>query len=126
MIYQLSEGVGRTRGQKQGGLRKHLLGGTALSQQESSPLFQPTAVRVQSTEQLKWTAMTQSFLMSPKTATELYSNYGFAGKEFVEHLMEEGSQECVQKLQEAMQDALKTNDTMDKQTASARAYIGRR
>ena len=33
--------------------------------------------------------------------------------------MEEGAQERVQSLQEAMQDSLKTGDTMDKQTASA-------
>lgn len=37
----------------------------------------------------------------------------------VKHLMEDGVQERVQKLQEAMQDTLKTGDTMDKQTASA-------
>ena len=41
-----------------------------------------------------------------KTATSLYANYGFAGPEFVKHLMEDGVQERVQKLQEAMQDTL--------------------
>src|SRR5699024_3766011 len=54
-----------------------------------------------------------------QTATVLYGNYGFAGREFVGNLMEEGAQERVQRLQEAMQDSLKTGDTMDKQTASA-------
>ena len=52
-------------------------------------------------------------------ATTLYSNYGFAGKEFVSRLMEDGAFERVQALQNDMQEHLKTGDTMDKQTASA-------
>ena len=62
---------------------------------------------------------TKLFDEPKKTATCLYANYGFAGREFVEHLMEDGVIERVQKLQEGLQEALKTGDTMDKQTASA-------
>ena len=62
---------------------------------------------------------TKLFDEPKKTATSLYANYGFAGREFVEHLMEDGTMERVQKLQEDFQRAIKTSDTMDKQTASA-------
>ena len=120
MIYQLSEGVGRTRGQKQGGLQKTPTWRNCIITTGEFPIISANSGEGAVNRTIEVDCHDTKLFDEPKkTATELYSNYGFAGKEFVEHLMEEGSQECVQKLQEAMQDALKTNDTMDKQTASA-------
>lgn len=120
MIYQLSEGVGRTRGQKQGGLQKTPTWRNCIITTGEFPIISANSGEGAVNRTIEVDCHDTKLFDEPKkTATELYSNYGFAGKEFVEHLMEEGSQERVQKLQEAMQDALKTNDTMDKQTASA-------
>ena len=120
MIYQLSEGVGRTRGQKQGGLQKTPTWRNCIITTGEFPIMSANSGEGAVNRTIEVDCHDTKLFDEPKKpATELYSNYGFAGKEFVEHLMEEGSQECVQKLQEAMQDALKTNDTMDKQTASA-------
>ena len=120
MIYQLSEGVGRTRGQKQGGLQKTPTWRNCIITTGEFPIISANSGEGAVNRTIEVDCHDTKLFDEPKkTATELYSNYGFAGKEFVEHLMEEGSQECVEKLQEAMQDALKTNDTMDKQTASA-------
>lgn len=120
MIYQLSEGVGRTRGQKQGGLQKTPTWRNCIITTGEFPIISANSGEGAVNRTIEVDCHDTKLFDEPKkTATELYSNYGFAGKEFVEHLMEEGSQEHVQKLQEAMQDALKTGDTMDKQTASA-------
>lgn len=120
MIYQLSEGVGRTRGQKQGGLQKTPTWRNCIITTGEFPIISANSGDGAVNRTIEVDCHDTKLFDEPKkTATSLYANYGFAGREFVEHLMEDGAQERVQKLQEAMQDALKTGDTMDKQTASA-------
>lgn len=120
MIYQLSEGVGRTRGQKQGGLQKTPTWRNCIITTGEFPIISANSGEGAVNRTIEVDCHDTKLFDEPKrTATSLYANYGFAGREFVKHLMEDGAQERVQKLQEAMQDALKTGDTMDKQTASA-------
>lgn len=120
MIYQLSEGVGRTRGQKQGGLQKTPTWRNCIITTGEFPIISANSGEGAVNRTIEVDCHDTKLFDEPKkTATELYSNYGFAGREFVEHLMEDGAQERVQQLQDSMQDALKTGDTMDKQTASA-------
>lgn len=120
MIYQLSEGVGRTRGQKQGGLQKTPTWRNCIITTGEFPIISANSGEGAVNRTIEVDCHDTKLFDEPKrTATSLYANYGFAGREFVEHLMEDGAQERVQKLQETMQDALKTGDTMDKQTASA-------
>lgn len=120
MIYQLSEGVGRSRGRKQGGLQKTPTWRNCILTTGEFPIISPNSGAGAVNRTIEIDCHAEHLFDDPKqVATTLYSNYGFAGREFVEHLMEEGAQKRVQSLQEAMQDAIKTGDTMDKQTASA-------
>ena len=120
MIYQLSEGVGRARGRKQGGLQKTPTWRNCILTTGEFPIISPNSGAGAVNRTIEIDCHAEHLFDDPKqVATTLYGNYGFAGREFVEHLMEEGAQERVQSLQEAMQDSLKTGDTMDKQTASA-------
>ena len=120
MIYQLSEGVGRARGRKQGGLQKTPTWRNCVITTGEFPIISSNSGEGAVNRTIEVDCHDTKLFDEPKkTATSLYANYGFAGREFVEHLMEEGAQERVQSLQEAMQDSLKTGDTMDKQTASA-------
>lgn len=120
MIYQLSEGVGRTRGQKQGGLQKTPTWRNCIITTGEFPIISANSGEGAVNRTIEVDCHDTKLFDEPKkTATSLYANYGFAGREFVEHLMEDGAIERIQKLQEAMQGALKTGDTMDKQTASA-------
>ena len=120
MIYQLSEGVGRARGRKQGGLQKTPTWRNCILTTGEFPIISPNSGAGAVNRTIEIDCHAEHLFDDPKqVATTLYSNYGFAGYEFVEHLMEEGAQERVQVPQEAMQDTLKTGDTMDKQTASA-------
>lgn len=120
MIYQLSEGVGRARGRKQGGLQKTPTWRNCILTTGEFPIISPNSGAGAVNRTIEIDCHAEHLFDDPKqVATTLYGNFGFAGREFVEHLMEEGAQERVQSLQEAMQDSLKTGDTMDKQTASA-------
>ena len=120
MIYQLSEGVGRARGRKQGGLQKTPTWRNCILTTGEFPIISPNSGAGAVNRTIEIDCHAEHLFDDPKqVATTLYSNYGFAGYEFVEHLMDEGAQERVQELQEAMQNSLKTGDTMDKQTASA-------
>ena len=120
MIYQLSEGVGRARGRKQGGLQKTPTWRNCILTTGEFPIISPNSGAGAVNRTIEIDCHAEHLFDDPKqVATTLYGNFGFAGREFVGHLMEEGTQERVQSLQEAMQDSLKTGDTMDKQTASA-------
>ena len=120
MIYQLSEGVGRSRGRKQGGLQKTPTWRNCILTTGEFPIISPNSGAGAVNRTIEIDCHAEHLFDDPKqVATTLYGNFGFAGREFVEHLMEEGAQERVQSIQEAMQDAIKTGDTMDKQTASA-------
>ena len=120
MIYQLSEGVGRARGRKQGGLQRTPTWRNCVITTGEFPIISANSGEGAVNRTIEVACHDTKLFDEPKkTATSLYANYGFAGREFVEHLMEDGVIERVQRLQEAMQDSLKTGDTMDKQTASA-------
>ena len=120
MIYQLSEGVGRARGRKQGGLQKTPTWRNCVITTGEFPIISANSGEGAVNRTIEGDCHDTKLFDEPKkTATSLYANYGFAGREFVDHLMEDGVIERVQKLQEDLQKAIKTGDTMDKQTASA-------
>lgn len=120
MIYQLSEGVGRARGRKQGGLQKTPTWRNCVITTGEFPIISSNSGEGAVNRTIEVDCHDTKLFDEPKkTATSLYANYGFAGREFVDHLMEDGVIERVQKLQEDLQKAIKTGDTMDKQTASA-------
>lgn len=120
MIYQLSEGVGRARGRKQGGLQKTPTWRNCVITTGEFPIISSNSGEGAVNRTIEVDCHDTKLFDEPKkTATSLYVNYGFAGREFVEHLMEDGVIERVQKLQEDFQRSIKTSDTMDKQTASA-------
>lgn len=120
MIYQLSEGAGRARGRKQGGLQKTPTWRNCVITTGEFPIISSNSGEGAVNRTIEVDCHDTKLFDEPKkTATSLYANYGFAGREFVEHLMEDGTMERVQKLQEDFQRAIKTSDTMDKQTASA-------
>ena len=120
MIYQLSEGVGRARGRKQGGLHKTPTWRNCVITTGEFPIISANSGEGAVNRTIEVDCHDTKLFDEPKkTATSLYANYGFAGREFVDHLMADGVIERVQKLQEDLQKAIKTGDTMDKQTASA-------
>lgn len=120
MIYQLSEGVGRTRGKKTGGLQKTPTWRNCVLTTGEHPIISPSSGAGAINRTLEIDCHDIHLFDDPKwVAVTLYNNYGFAGREFVERLMDDKAIEDARSLQAAMQDDLKTDNTMDKQTASA-------
>lgn len=120
MIYQLSEGVGRTRGKKTGGLQKTPTWRNCILTTGEHPIISPSSGAGAVNRTLEIDCHDLHLFDDPKgVAVTLYNNYGFAGREFVERLMDDAALEDARSLQNAMQEELKTEDTMDKQTASA-------
>lgn len=120
MIYQLSEGVGRARGKKSGGLQKTPTWRNCVITTGEFPIISPNSGAGAVNRTIEVDCHDVHLFDDPKSvAIALYNNYGFAGREFVEMLMDEDNMEYAKQLQERMQDAVKTSDTMDKQTASA-------
>ena len=120
MIYQLSEGVGRARGKKTGGLQKTPTWRNCVLTTGEHPIISPSSGAGAINRTLEIDCHDIHLFDDPKwVAVTLYNNYGFAGREFVERLMDDKAIEDARSLQATMQDDLKTDDTMDKQTASA-------
>lgn len=120
MIYQLSEGVGRTRGKKTGGLQKTPTWRNCILTTGEHPIISPSSGAGAVNRTLEIDCHDLHLFDDPKgVAVALYNNYGFAGREFVECLMDDAALEDARSLQNAIQEELKTEDNMDKQTASA-------
>ena len=123
IIYQLSEGVGRTRGAKQGGLQKINTwrccfitnGETPISNSNSGGGALNRVIEFECTEKV------YSDLVG--LCEVLDNNYGYAGKEFAELLQVEGMAEKVNKLQKDYYRELLKFDSTDKQNASASAIL---
>lgn len=120
MIYQLSEGVGRARGRKTGGLQKTTTWRNCVITTGEFPIISANSGAGAVNRTIEVDCHDTHLFDDPKaTSIALYNNYGFAGRIFVEKLMEDGGVERAIKLQNEFVDKLKNGDTMDKQTASA-------
>lgn len=120
MIYELSEGVGKARGNKNGGLQKTTTWRNCILTTGEFPIISANSGAGAINRTIEVNCQGQHLFDDPKqTSATLYGNYGFAGKLFIYKLMEPGNMERARTLQNKWQDAIKSKDTMDKQTASA-------
>lgn len=120
MIYQLAEGVGRSRGKKSGGLQKTPTWRNCIMTTGEFPIISANSGAGAVNRTIEIDCHEVHLFDDPKSvAVTLYNHYGFAGKKFIQKLMESDNMERVKALQQSFQDAVKTADTMDKQTASA-------
>ncbi len=119
-IYKLSEGSGRTRGAKTGGLQGAtywrnciLTSGEAPISSSSSNSGAINRIVEVNTEGLK-------FFKDPRAVIEVItSNYGHAGRMFVEELMEPGNMELAREAQKTFFNKLSNKDITEKQVLAA-------
>lgn len=120
MIYELSEGVGKERGSKNGGVQRTTTWKNCIITTGEFPIISANSGAGAVNRTIEVDCHDQHLFDDPKgVSVTLYANYGFAGKRFIEKLLEPDAIERVRTLQDAWQATIKTNDTMDKQTASA-------
>lgn len=123
IIYQLTEGVGRTRGAKQGGLQKANTWKCCFITNGEHPISNANSgggavnriIEVETEEKVYHDLVGLCAVIN--------ENYGFAGREFVEYLQENGNIEKVNALQKQYYKELLKSDSTDKQAASASAIL---
>lgn len=123
IIYQLTEGVGRTRGAKTGGLQKVNTWKCCFITNGEHPISNANSgggainriIEVETEEKVYHDLVGLCAVIN--------ENYGFAGREFVEYLQTDGMLERVNAIQKQYYKELLKSDSTDKQAASASAIL---
>lgn len=119
-IYKLSEGVGRMRGAKTGGLQKMQTWKNCILTNGESPITSVSSGSGAVNRIIEInTEGTQFFKNAKKTADFVTENYGHAGKFFVEKLMDPDLMDLAKKLQKDFFEKLSGKDITEKQTLAA-------
>jgi len=121
-VYQLSEGVGRTRGNKTGGIDRTATWANSVIATGETPIIRQSdgAGAFNRTIDIECSSSEKVIENGQQTTQVIKNNYGFAGKEFVSLLYSsEDMQELVRAEFAALYKQLCKNDTTEKQAMAA-------
>lgn len=122
VIYQLTEGIGKTRGAKTGGLQKVTTWKNCIITTGESSILNPNSGGGAVNRVLEFECIEKLYSDLPKLCDIIQQNYGLAGKEFVNFLQSIGT-ETIVKVQKEFYSELLRGDSTDKQAASASAIL---
>lgn len=122
VIYQLTEGIGKTRGAKTGGLQKVTTWKNCIITTGETPISNPNSGGGAVNRVLEFECVEKLYSDLPKLCDIIRQNYGLAGKEFVNFLQSIGT-ETIVKVQKEFYSELLRSDSTDKQAASASAIL---
>lgn len=123
IIYQLTEGIGRTRGAKSGGLQKINTWRNCIITNGEQPISNSNSGGGAVNRVIEFECDEKVYHDLVGLCGVIQSNYGFAGREFVEYLQTDGAFDRVNELQKEYYRALLQSDSTDKQAASASAIL---
>lgn len=123
IIYQLTEGVGRTRGAKTGGLQKMNTWKNCIITNGEHPISNANSGGGAVNRVIEFECDEKVYSDLVGICAVIQSNYGFAGREFVEYLQTDGAFDRVNALQKEYYRELLRSDSTDKQAASASAIL---
>ena len=123
IIYQLSEGVGRTRGAKQGGLQKVNTWKCCFITSGEQPISNTNSNGGAVNRIIEIEVEEKVYKELPLLCEKINKNYGFAGREFIEWLQVDGNIEKINDLQKSYYKELLKSDSTEKQAASASAIL---
>ena len=123
IIYQLTEGVGRTRGAKTGGLQKINTWKNCIITNGEHPISNGNSGGGAVNRVIEFECHEKVYSDLVGLCAVITSNYGFAGREFVEYLQTDGAFDRVNALQKEYYRELLKSDSTDKQAASASAIL---
>ena len=123
IIYQLTEGVGRTRGAKTGGLQKTNTWRNCIITNGEHPISNANSGGGAVNRVIEFECDEKVYSDLVGICAVIHSNYGFAGREFVEYLQTDGAFDRVNSLQKEYYRELLRSDSTDKQAASASAIL---
>lgn len=124
-VYALAEGVGRTRGNKNGGVDKTPTWRNCILTSGETPITGTSsgAGAVNRVIEIECSASHKIIEDGHTTAGILRKNYGFVGREFVEKLYDGDSVNRAQELYKKHYKALSDNDTTEKQAMAAAVIL---
>lgn len=123
IIYQLTEGVGRARGAKTGGLQKMNTWKNCIITNGEHPISNANSGGGAVNRVIEFECDEKVYSDLVGICAVIQSNYGFAGREFVEYLQTDGAFDRVNALQKEYYRELLKSDSTDKQAASASAIL---
>lgn len=123
IIYQLTEGVGRTRGAKTGGLQRMNTWRNCIITNGEHPISNSSSGGGAVNRVIEFECDEKVYSDLVGICAVISSNYGFAGREFVEFLQQDGMFEAVNDIQKEYYRELLKSDSTDKQAASASAIL---
>lgn len=123
IIYQLTEGVGRTRGAKQGGLQKVNTWKCCFITNGEHPISNSNSGGGAVNRIIEVEVEEKVYSELVELCKVIKENYGFAGREFVEWLQQGDNLEVANEIQKTYYKALLKSGSTDKQVASASAIL---
>lgn len=123
IIYQLTEGIGRTRGAKTGGLQKVNTWKNCIITNGEHPISNTHSGGGAVNRVVEFECEEKVYSDLVGICGVINENYGFAGREFVEYLQSDGAFERVNALQKEYYRELLKTDSTDKQAASVSAIL---
>ena len=123
IIYQLTEGVGRTRGAKTGGLQRMNTWRNCIITNGEHPISNSSSGGGAVNRVIEFECDEKVYSDLVGICAVISQNYGFAGREFVEYLQQDGMFEAVNTIQKEYYRELLKSDSTDKQAASASAIL---
>ena len=123
IIYQLTEGVGRTRGAKTGGLQRMNTWKNCIITNGEHPISNSSSGGGAVNRVIEFECDEKVYSDLVGICAVISQNYGFAGREFVEFLQQDGMFEAVNAIQKEYYRELLKSDSTDKQAASASAIL---
>lgn len=124
-VYRLAQGVGRTRGNRGGGVDTTPTWRNCILTTGESPLTGTGAGAgaVNRVIDIECRAQEAVITDGMRISNALKRNFGFAGREFVEHLYKDGAMERVAAEYQTLFRSLSCNDTTEKQAMAAAVIV---
>jgi len=123
IIYQLTEGVGRTRGAKTGGLQRQTTWKNCIITNGEHPISTANSGGGAVNRVIEFECSEKVYSDLVGLCAVINENFGFAGREFITYLQSPGALERVNEIQKEFYRELLKSDSTDKQAASASAIL---
>lgn len=123
IIYQLTEGVGRTRGAKLGGLQRQNVWKNCIITNGEHPISNANSGGGAINRIIEVECQDKVYSDLVGLCNVINANYGWAGQQFVAMLQQEGALDFINGLQKDLFRQLLQTDSTEKQAASAAAIL---
>lgn len=123
VIYKLTEGVGRVRGAKGGGIRQTATWKNCILTTGEDPILTASSMGGASVRVIEIEADKPIYSDLVGLCSTINSNYGFAGEEFVNYLQSEGVIEKIEERRMKLYRELMEHNGAEKQAASMSAIL---